>query len=61
MKYFLMSKGGNSYKQKIKEGPGYQVPFAERVRKEVSPSVLVGAVGKITDAQQSEEVRFFIC
>ena len=34
--------------------PGYQVPFAEAVRREAG--VLSGAVGMITDARQAEEI-----
>lgn len=39
---------------KIPFGPGFQVPFAERIRKETG--ILTGAVGMITDPQQAEEV-----
>lgn len=34
--------------------PGYQVPFAEQVRKETG--ILTGAVGLITTAQQAEDI-----
>ncbi|MBV8569413.1 MAG: NADH:flavin oxidoreductase/NADH oxidase [Acidobacteriaceae bacterium] len=34
--------------------PGYQVPFAERIRRETG--ILTGAVGLITDAQQAENI-----
>ena len=37
------SSGGNVAQAKIPLGPGYQVPFAERVREE--PDILTGAVG----------------
>lgn len=39
---------------KIVPGPGYQVPFAERIRKETT--VLTGAVGMITKAEQADEI-----
>jgi 2,4-dienoyl-CoA reductase-like NADH-dependent reductase (Old Yellow Enzyme family) len=34
--------------------PGYQVPFAERIRREAG--VLTGAVGLITTPQQADEI-----
>ena len=34
--------------------PGYQVPFAERIKKETG--MLTGAVGLITDAHQAEQI-----
>lgn len=37
------SSGGNFVKQSIPIGPGYQVPFAERVKKEV-PDVIVSTL-----------------
>lgn len=41
--------------QKITLGPGYQVPFAETIRKAV-PGLPIIAVGLITDAHQAEEI-----
>jgi 2,4-dienoyl-CoA reductase-like NADH-dependent reductase (Old Yellow Enzyme family) len=41
--------------QKIKLGPGYQVPFAEAIRAAV-PGLPVIAVGLITDPHQAEEI-----
>jgi 2,4-dienoyl-CoA reductase-like NADH-dependent reductase (Old Yellow Enzyme family) len=35
-------------------GPGYQVPFAARIRKEAD--IATGAVGLITSAQQAQEI-----
>lgn len=35
-------------------GPGYQVPFAEKIRKETG--ILTGAVGEITTPDQAEEI-----
>ncbi|KAJ2786608.1 hypothetical protein GGI15_001382 [Coemansia interrupta] len=49
------SSGGNDPRQKITNGPGYQVPFAEKVKREV-PGLYVGAVGLITEGQQANEI-----
>lgn len=49
-----VSTGGNSPLQKIPVGPGYQVPFAERIRREAE--MAVGAVGLITDPKQAEDI-----
>ncbi|HEY8605852.1 MAG TPA: NADH:flavin oxidoreductase/NADH oxidase [Noviherbaspirillum sp.] len=49
-----VSSGGLSMQQKISVGPGYQVPFAERVRKEGGMPTI--AVGLITEPQQAEEI-----
>lgn len=46
--------GGNSAAQKIKVEPGYQVPFAEQIKKETG--LPVGAVGLITSPKQAEEI-----
>ena len=48
------SSGGNSTEQKIPVGPLYQVPFAEKIKKEAA--ILTGAVGLITTAQQAEQI-----
>lgn len=48
------SSGGLSPQQKIPTAPGYQVPFAERIRRE--SKVMTGAVGMITTPQQAEEI-----
>jgi 2,4-dienoyl-CoA reductase-like NADH-dependent reductase (Old Yellow Enzyme family) len=48
------SSGGVSPKQKIAIGPGYQVPFADAIRKEVKIPVM--AVGLITEPAQAEEI-----
>ncbi|MEV5483399.1 NADH:flavin oxidoreductase/NADH oxidase [Streptomyces sioyaensis] len=48
------STGGNAPDAKIATGPGYQVPFAERVKKE--SGLAVGAVGLITEARQAEKI-----
>jgi 2,4-dienoyl-CoA reductase-like NADH-dependent reductase (Old Yellow Enzyme family) len=48
------STGGNVAHATIPVGPGYQVPFAERVRHDAG--VATGAVGLITDPHQAEEI-----
>jgi len=48
------SSGGNVADAKIPMGPGYQVPFAERIRRDAG--ILTGAVGMITEAHQAEEI-----
>jgi 2,4-dienoyl-CoA reductase-like NADH-dependent reductase (Old Yellow Enzyme family) len=48
------SSGGNIAEATIPLGPGYQVPFAERIRKDAE--ILTGALGLITTAQQAEEI-----
>ncbi len=48
------SSGGNVPKAKVEIGPLYQVPFAEKVKKE--SGMMTGAVGLITTAQQANEV-----
>lgn len=48
-----MSSGGNTY-TKVPIGPGYQVPFAEAVRKQTGITTM--AVGLIQQANHAEEV-----
>lgn len=48
------SSGGNSHEQKIPVGPLYQVPFAEKIKKETG--ILTGAVGMITTAEEAEKI-----
>ena len=48
------SSGGNSPAQKIPVGPMYQVPFAEKIKKETG--MLTGAVGLITSASEAEQI-----
>ncbi len=48
------SSGGISPVAKIEVRPGYQVPFAKRIRTEAH--IATGAVGMITDAQQADQV-----
>lgn len=49
-----VSSGGTSPDAKIPAAPGYQVPFAARIKKETG--ILTGAVGLITEAVQAEEI-----
>ena len=44
------SSGGNASHQRIPVAPGYQVPFASRIRRDAG--VLTGAVGMITDPRR---------
>jgi len=48
------SSGGLVPHQKIPAGPGYQVPFSQRIRE--ASGILTGAVGIITDAIQAETI-----
>ena len=48
------SSGGNSPLQQIPLGPGYQVAFAEQVRRETG--LPTGAVGMITSPQQADTI-----
>jgi 2,4-dienoyl-CoA reductase-like NADH-dependent reductase (Old Yellow Enzyme family) len=48
------STGGNVPHAKIPLGPGYQVPFAERVRRDAG--IATGAVGLITEPAHAEEI-----
>ncbi|MHC0433616.1 NADH:flavin oxidoreductase/NADH oxidase [Streptomyces sp. O3] len=49
-----VSTGGNAAKVRIPVGPGYQVPFAARVRNETG--LPVAAVGLITEPEQAEKI-----
>jgi len=48
------SGGGNVPYAKIPVAPGYQVPFAEQIKKETG--ILTAAVGLITEANQADEI-----
>ena len=48
------SSGGNVSGAKIPVGPGYQVPFAEAIRR--NAGIPTGAVGLITDPRQADEI-----
>jgi 2,4-dienoyl-CoA reductase-like NADH-dependent reductase (Old Yellow Enzyme family) len=49
-----VSSGGLSNLQHISTGPGYQLPFASRIKKETG--MLTGAVGMITTSIQAETI-----
>jgi 2,4-dienoyl-CoA reductase-like NADH-dependent reductase (Old Yellow Enzyme family) len=48
------SSGGSVPSAKVPVGPGYQVPFAERIRREAG--MPTAAVGMITDARQADGI-----
>ena len=48
------SSGGTMPHAKIPAGPGYQTPFAQRIRHEAE--ILTGAVGMITSPVQAEQI-----
>lgn len=48
------SSGGNVAAARIPLSPGYQVPFAERIRHEAE--IATGAVGLITEPQQANDI-----
>lgn len=52
--FFHISTGGLSPKQQITIGPGFQVPFAAAIKKEVKAPVI--AVGLITEPTQAETI-----
>lgn len=52
--YVTVSGGGVVLDAKVPVSPGYQVPFAERVRKETG--ITTGAVGLIVDPQHAEAI-----
>jgi len=49
-----VSSGGLTPDQQIQLGPGYQLPFAQRIRQE--SGLAVGAVGLISQAQQANAI-----
>jgi 2,4-dienoyl-CoA reductase-like NADH-dependent reductase (Old Yellow Enzyme family) len=49
-----VTSGGNVAKVTIPVGPGYQVPFAERIRHEAK--LPTASVGMITDSAQAETI-----
>jgi len=52
--YITASSGGSVPEQQLNVGPGYQVPFAERIRREAGITSM--AVGLITEPQQAEDI-----
>ena len=49
-----VSSGGNDDRQQIPVGSGYQVAFAERIRREAG--IATGAVGLITEPAQADQI-----
>ena len=49
-----VSSSGSSLRQKVVLGPGYQVPFARRIRADAH--IMTGAVGLITEPRQANDV-----
>ncbi|XXG98526.1 hypothetical protein Hte_004850 [Hypoxylon texense] len=56
--HFLdITGGGTDARQQIAAAPGYQVPYAEAVKKAVAGTgVLVGTVGEITSGKQAQGI-----
>ena len=52
--WITASSGGISPLQKITAGPGYQVPFAERIKAETGVTTM--AVGLVAEPRQAEEI-----
>jgi 2,4-dienoyl-CoA reductase-like NADH-dependent reductase (Old Yellow Enzyme family) len=52
--FVCVSSGGVTADNKVKIGPGYQVPFAEKVKREVG--IATRAVGLIATAKQAEAI-----
>jgi 2,4-dienoyl-CoA reductase-like NADH-dependent reductase (Old Yellow Enzyme family) len=48
------SSGGSAPNAKIEVGPGYQVPFAERIRRDAG--IATAAVGFITEPRQADDI-----
>lgn len=51
-----VSSGGTVPGAKIVSGPGYQLPFASSIKREVKDTLYVGTVGMITSADQAETI-----
>ena len=49
-----VSSGGLDPRQEIEVAPGYQVPFAARIRREAG--IATGAVGMITEPKQAQDI-----
>jgi 2,4-dienoyl-CoA reductase-like NADH-dependent reductase (Old Yellow Enzyme family) len=52
--YIIASSGGSVPEQQLQVAPGYQVPFAERIRREAGIATM--AVGLITEPAQAENI-----
>lgn len=51
-----VSTGGNHPKQKVINGPGYQAPFAKKIKAAVGDSMLVSSVGNIKTGQVAQKI-----
>ncbi|KAB5531410.1 hypothetical protein GE09DRAFT_1146991 [Coniochaeta sp. 2T2.1] len=51
-----VSSGGNHPKQSIKSGPGYQAPFAKKIKNAVGDKLFVSTVGSITTGKLAQEL-----
>lgn len=51
-----VSSGGNHPKQHPHTGPGYQAPFAKKVKEAVGDKMMVGTVGSITEGKQAQKL-----
>jgi 2,4-dienoyl-CoA reductase-like NADH-dependent reductase (Old Yellow Enzyme family) len=48
------SSGGNAPKTPIPAGPGYQIPFSEKIKQEAE--ILTGGIGFITSPEQADQI-----
>ena len=48
------SSGGNAPKATIFTGPGYQIPFSEKIKQEAG--ILTGGIGFITSPEQADQI-----
>ncbi|KAI9147785.1 NADPH dehydrogenase afvA [Paramyrothecium foliicola] len=51
-----VSSGGNHAQQKVVGGPGYQAPFAKKIKAAVGDKMLVSTVGSIKDGVLAEKL-----
>ncbi|KAK1241796.1 hypothetical protein MKX07_007619 [Trichoderma sp. CBMAI-0711] len=51
-----VSSGGNHAQQKVVGGPGYQAPFAKKIKAAVGDSMLVSSVGSIKTGQVAQKL-----
>lgn len=51
-----VSSGGNHPLQKVRGGPGYQAPFAKKIKAAVGDSLLVSSVGSIKTGKIAEDI-----
>jgi 2,4-dienoyl-CoA reductase-like NADH-dependent reductase (Old Yellow Enzyme family) len=54
IEFLCVSSGGVTFETKVPVGPGYQVPFAEKVKREAG--IMTRAVGLIVTPEQAESV-----